>query len=170
VDSFPTDAVVTALLVAAAVWLSLRLMVMAPGILRHHAQPMDWSTLERSGKPNDYLLMPGPDADGAPAHFDQPAPALAQALRQTLKQMPRTRILAESQDGLRLEAVQRSLLIGFPDFISLRIEPTTSTAGENGAALWCYSRAHFGYSDLGVNKKRVLRLVQTAAEKLRGSG
>ncbi len=161
---FPLGAALTAILIAAALFLSLRLMVASPKIPQRYQALTNWQALERTGKPNDYLMMDGDAADRPAIRFDQPAAAVAQASRKVLRDMPRTRILSESEDGLRLEAMQRSRLIGFPDFISLRIEPS----GEEQSSLSAYSRAHFGYSDMGVNRKRIDALVRDIEQALTG--
>ncbi|MEM0922633.1 MAG: DUF1499 domain-containing protein [Pseudomonadota bacterium] len=46
--------------------------------------------------------------------------------------------------------VQRSKLVGFPDFLTVKSVPVAG-----GASLVVYSRSQYGYSDLGVNKARV---------------
>lgn len=60
------------------------------------------------------------------------------------------------QDG-HLTYVARSRLMGFPDAISIRLVPV-----DQGTRLEIYSRARFGYSDMGVNAARVARWIETA--------
>jgi hypothetical protein len=53
--------------------------------------------------------------------------------------------------------VARSRIMGFPDVISIRLAPV-----EGGTRLEVFSRARFGYSDMGVNAARVARWVAVA--------
>lgn len=50
--------------------------------------------------------------------------------------------------------VQRSRLMGYPDYLSIRILP----AGDGQETLVVLSRSRFGQSDLGVNAARLARL------------
>jgi uncharacterized protein (DUF1499 family) len=52
--------------------------------------------------------------------------------------------------------VARSRLMGYPDAISVRLTPLAQ-----GTRMEIYSRARFGYSDMGVNAARVARWIQT---------
>ena len=55
------------------------------------------------------------------------------------------------QDGLQYQYRQRSLVFRFPDFVDVRYIPID----DHTSTLAIYSRAKYGYSDFGVNKKRV---------------
>lgn len=46
----------------------------------------------------------------------------------------------------------RSTLFRYPDYTSFKVAPD-----EDGMAIYVYSRARFGYSDFGANKRRVYR-------------
>jgi hypothetical protein len=59
---------------------------------------------------------------------------------------PRVRLLAGSVEEGRLTWVARSVVWGFPDYIS-------AEAGPKGLEVW--SRLRFGRSDLGVNRARL---------------
>ena len=59
-----------------------------------------------------------------------------------------------SADGLHLTLVQRTALLRFPDYIDVAIQPAPGGNGD-GSTIAIYSRSRFGYSDLGVNRKRV---------------
>ncbi|WP_340301854.1 DUF1499 domain-containing protein [Roseobacter sp. HKCCD7870] len=54
------------------------------------------------------------------------------------------------EDGF-VTYVYRSRLMGFPDALSLTLDPTD----EGGTRVQIFSRSRFGYSDLGVNAARV---------------
>ncbi|GMG84866.1 DUF1499 domain-containing protein [Paralimibaculum aggregatum] len=124
---------------------------------RWHADPL---ASERTGRPNDHLVAPeglaaAPvDAVFAPVFppaAESPAALIAQLHRVAMAE-PRVTVVAGSPEALHVTYVQRSAVFGFPDYISVRAVPV---GGGAGLALW--SRARFGYSDMGVNAARVSR-------------
>jgi uncharacterized protein (DUF1499 family) len=78
-----------------------------------------------------------------------------QRIRAAVANLPRTRIVTESADYLHAES--RSALFGFVDDLELRRDPDAGVAHVRSAS-------RLGYSDLGVNRRRVesLRAAQTA--------
>lgn len=71
-----------------------------------------------------------------------------------LSSTPRVSVLSGSAAGGHVTYVVRSLVWGFPDYV---------TAQQDGNALKIYARSRFGRSDLGVNRGRVeqwLRLLE----------
>ena len=117
----------------------------------------EFDNLNVPTSPNTWLVAP---ADFAPAKpdasapvFDVPAKRLAQAWISVVESEPRTKILAVSEDGLQIEAEQRSAVFGFLDRISTKcvtLQPIRST-------LVAYSRSRVGYWDFGVNRSRLQR-------------
>lgn len=65
----------------------------------------------------------------------------------------RVRERVRSADGLARAYEQRTPLLGFTDDIDVRFV----SLGESRASLAVYSRSRVGYSDLGTNRKRVMR-------------
>ena len=59
-------------------------------------------------------------------------------------------ILLGERDGFATY-VQRTKLVQFPDYVSVK-----AVEVDGGSALHIFSRSRFGYSDRGVNKKRIL--------------
>lgn len=59
-------------------------------------------------------------------------------------------LAGQPEDGF-VTYVYRSRLMGFPDALSLTLDPTD----EGGTRVQIFSRSSFGYSDLGVNAARV---------------
>ena len=59
-------------------------------------------------------------------------------------------LAGQPEDGF-VTYVYRSRLIGFPDALSLTLDPTD----EGGTRVQIFSRSRFGYGDLGVNAARV---------------
>ncbi|MEM7177931.1 MAG: DUF1499 domain-containing protein [Pseudomonadota bacterium] len=114
---------------------------------------VDPSQVTRTGKPNDFLLAPPGTTRALP---DESSPVFAETPEELLDRVkkialgqPRVREIGTGP--LQATFEQRSALIGFPDFITVKAVDTG-----DGAALIVYSRSQYGYSDMGVNKARVL--------------
>lgn len=115
---------------------------------------VDPATAERTGSPNDYLVA----SDGTTAaETDVTGPVLGIPPKEHLflfdsvaRNSDRVTVLAGSVDDLHITYVQRSLVIGFPDYITVKAIPVG-----DGSALIIYSRSRYGYSDMGVNKDRI---------------
>lgn len=119
---------------------------------------LDFKTLQLSGKPNQYLMLPeGFESSATPDDrspvFAVAGATLSAALKRVALAEARTEMLSADDDAGAYEFVQRSAVFRFPDFISVKIVP----AGEGHSTLAIYSRAKVGYSDFGVNRKRVER-------------
>ncbi len=155
--------------------LMLALAACAMAANKEHGQPMDsdprildFAAVKTPSRPNAWLVAPPGTVDGAPSErapvLPMPAETAASAWRAIIESAPRTRIIAVSPDGLRIEAEQRSAGFGFVDRISAWFIPIDS--GRSTVAV--YSRAQTGYWDLGVNKRRVRdwlsRLAAAAAD------
>jgi uncharacterized protein (DUF1499 family) len=80
-----------------------------------------------------------------------------QAARAAVSALPRTRIVTESRDYLHAEC--RSPLLGFVDDLELHLRPAQRLLAVRSAS-------RVGYSDLGVNRRRVEEL----REALRSAG
>lgn len=116
---------------------------------RQHRDPL---TLTRSTNPNNLLLASGRDeADGPAPVWDATPEALMEAFDEVALGADRTTLLAGSVADLHATYLQRSMLMGYPDFISVKAMP----AEGGGASLAIYSRSKYGRSDLGVNAARV---------------
>jgi uncharacterized protein (DUF1499 family) len=152
-------AVLALVLLAAAGWYGWQLGPWADAATGEYGAPVDFAGLERKASPNQYLVAPDgltphakPDA-GSPV-FSVPPDRLRDAFLVVIAEAPRTTLLNRSADGLRLTLVQRSALLRFPDYIDVSIQPAPGGNGD-GSTIAIYSRSRFGYSDLGVNRKRV---------------
>ncbi len=121
---------------------------------RWHVDPL---TAVLSGKPNQYLLKP----ENAPV-FDMDARSLAVVFDAMAQAQPDVQLLAGSIDGLWLTYVQRSALMRYPDYISVRfIDRPDGTA-----TVAMFSRSRFGHSDLGVNQKRVGTWIKALGQEI----
>ena len=121
---------------------------------------ISFESLQRPSSPNTWLIGPAAapaslQVDSHAPEFGIPAAQLVDAWTQIVKRQPRTRIVAVSDDGLQVEAEQRSALFRFVDKISFR---AVALDGDR-STFYAYSRSQVGYWDLGVNRKRLERWV-----------
>lgn len=78
-----------------------------------------------------------------------PAPNAWRAAHTALLSLPRTKIIAETEDYLHAEC--SSAVFGFVDDLELHLRPEQRIIAVRSAA-------RLGYSDFGVNRKRVEKL------------
>ncbi len=114
-------------------------------------------TIDHGSKPNYYKSLP---EEGL---FDVPADQLERAFIAQISDLPRLKRLKEDHsDGFSATYIQRSLIFGFPDAITVRITPQS----KSGALIMLFSKSKFGYSDIGVNRKRVKSLLAGLRQQL----
>lgn len=116
-------------------------------------------------RPNQFLVCP-PSFCADEAHMGAPvfevsAERLAVAWDQQFGKLDRVELFQASSPSRR-EYVVRSKLFRFPDRISVEFVPL----GENSSSLAILSRSKYGYSDAGVNEKRVTKLLGQLARDL----
>jgi len=116
------------------------------------AEPVDFAALARPTSPNSCLAAPL----GTPG-VDLVTPPLAvdvatawPVLRGLGDGRRRVTLLAEWPDRHQVQWVARSALANFPDIIAAELATRPA-----GTVLFLYSRSLFGYSDFGVNRRRV---------------
>lgn len=115
--------------------------------------PLDFATLVPDARPRRWLVLPSefeavasPDQD-SPV-FELTPEAVLDAFKAVALAAPRVTLVRE--EAGQIELVQRSKLFRFPDYITVQ-----AFEAQGGAALAIYSRAVIGYSDMGVNRKRI---------------
>lgn len=129
---------------------------------------VDFETLRRPGSPNTYLAAPAglcreARADREAPVFSAPPRSVYDAWLRVLDGQPRTSVVHADPEGLVVEAVQRSALIGFIDDITARVLPAPS-----GATIAIYSASRLGRYDFGVNRKRVEAWLAALSDSLSG--
>lgn len=87
-----------------------------------------------------------------PLRFAQPPEKAWRAIREAVAALPRTAFVTETEDYLHAEC--RSALLGFVDDLELHLRPAEGIVAVRSAS-------RVGYSDLGVNRKRVEELRAT---------
>ena len=73
-------------------------------------------------------------------------------LRGLGESFPRTTLIQAWPERRQAQWVERSALVNYPDIIAAELVPLPE-----GAGLFLYSRSLLGWSDLGVNRRRVDR-------------
>jgi uncharacterized protein (DUF1499 family) len=131
----------------------ITLLVVALGITAFirfaPSDPADWHvdplTVTKPGKPNNWLIRDGGDA---PAVIlpDTPDQVMAK-LDAIARADPRTILLAG--EGFHKTWITRSARMAYPDYTSVRLEPSGK-----GTKLSLFARSRFGASDFGVNRAR----------------
>ena len=110
----------------------------------------DFFATDHGTKPNYYQSS---EEEG---RFEVPSDQLETAFIAEMLELPRMKVLALNRsDSFSATYVQRSLIFGFPDIISVQITPRSETS----AGITLFSQSKFGYSDFGVNRKRVKSLL-----------
>ena len=117
--------------------------------------PIDFKTLTRHRRPNQFLMCPkglcSAAIDVVSPVFDVPATQLRNVGVAVMAQQPRIQQVAADETALQYDFVQRSRLVRFPDLITVRFIPLPATQ----STFAVYSRSHIGYSDRGVNRRRI---------------
>lgn len=126
--------------------------------------PLDFSTLTPDTRPRRWLVLPGGlNAAAAPDQTSPVFPVAPDALLDAFKVLaldqPRVKLVREA--GGQVELVQRSKVFRFPDYITVQ-----AFEAEGGSALAIYSRAVIGYSDIGVNRKRITAWLDALSAQL----
>jgi len=130
--------------------------------------PIDFATLAPDTRPRCYLVLPeGFQAAATPnasSHYPGVTPeAVHDAFLAIAQAAPRVETVRT--EGGQVELVQRSKLFRFPDYITVQAFETEQD-GVSGSGLAIYSRAVIGYSDMGVNRKRIQAWLARLSEHL----
>ncbi len=117
---------------------------------------IDFATLDRGQRRNDFLMCPddlcAAASDENSPVFDAPVTEMRDRWMAMIDRQPRVELVAADGDALQYDFVQRSQLFRFPDTVTVRFVERSG----GGSTLAVYSRAHYGISDFGVNRQRVV--------------
>ncbi len=122
-------------------------------------ESVDFADLKLTDNPNQFLVCP-PGFCGTDPHADSPVfdvsvEQLRERWRDVVAVQPRVELLAEDEEGLQFDYVQRSARFRFPDIITVRFISVATYHSESQSTLAIYSRSIHGKSDLGVNRERI---------------
>ncbi|WP_240539986.1 DUF1499 domain-containing protein [Salinarimonas soli] len=128
--------------------------------------PVTFETLVRRSRPNDALACPADLCRSARPDIVPPLyPVSAERLREIVadvaRQDPETQIVFSARWEEQDRYVARTRLMRFPDTINVRVVPVAADA----ATVAIYSRSQLGYSDWGVNRKRIERWLDAIAAR-----
>ncbi|MXP61761.1 DUF1499 domain-containing protein [Roseomonas sp. M0104] len=117
--------------------------------------------------PSPNAALAAPAGSALPAHrrlepYRLAPTALMAALRRVATKRARCSLLAEWPEREQVQWVERTRWTNFPDIIAAQVLPDPA-----GAALVLYSRSLFGWSDLGVNGRRVAAWLAALDAELR---
>ena len=127
-------------------WIVLAAVVALLGYVRMApSDPARWHTAVEASESKDL--------EGGAIRVIKVAPDVLGQVHQAALNLPRTSVLAGSVAEGRITYVTRSKVMGFPDY---------TTVEQSGETLKMYARLRFGKSDMGVNAKRLERLVAAA--------
>jgi uncharacterized protein (DUF1499 family) len=127
--------------------------------------PLDFARFRRINKPNQFLALPaGFTATERPdliaGVFQATTDQVRDAWLEVLRSAPRVSAIRQSEG--QIEAMQRTALVGFPDWITA--QPVD--LGNGTASICVFSRSKYGLRDFGVNQKRVTEWLGELSKKL----
>ena len=120
----------------------------------------DMTNLEVPSSPNTWVVAPEgylktAKADAiAPLYAQEPA-VVFDKLVQIVKAAPRTSNIKVDTDALTISYASRVALTVFKDDVDIMVMEAES----GGSTLVAYSRSRVGYSDFGVNERRLTALI-----------
>lgn len=128
--------------------------------------PVAFEVLVRRARPNDALACPeGVCRRARPDILSPVFPVPAERLRAIVAQVaaedPETQLVYTARHEDQDRYVARTPLMRFPDTINVQVVPIS--ADESTLAL--YSRSQIGYSDRGVNRRRIERWLERIAQR-----
>jgi uncharacterized protein (DUF1499 family) len=127
--------------------------------------PLDFARFKKTWRPNQYLALPSSfkaaqDPDMLSPCFKASATEVLEAWQAVLRQQPRVSKIR--QTGLQIEAVQKTPLAGFPDWVTAQ----GVDLGDGIASICIFSRSKYGVRDFDVNEKRVRLWLSWLEQKL----
>jgi len=116
---------------------------------------LDFQHLCRPASPNTAFAAPAgtnPAPDLVTPTFHLPAARLYRILLAVAASQKRTVLAVEYPAARQAHFVARSAWLNFPDLIAVQVNEVSA----DSSALLLYSRSVYGYSDLGVNRRRLI--------------
>ncbi|MEM8794372.1 MAG: DUF1499 domain-containing protein [Pseudomonadota bacterium] len=120
--------------------------------------PVVFQTLEKTEKPNQFLVCPPDYCQRASIDMEAPVfPVPAKDLKAAVDKaaMEKKNVTRVFEGPLELRYLFRSPAFRFPDTVSIEFIDVNG-----GSTLAIYARAQLGYADFGVNEKRVKKWLE----------
>jgi uncharacterized protein (DUF1499 family) len=137
---------------------------------RIQREAVDFPTLELRDTPNQYLVCPegycAAQAHAAAPIFSVAVQELQDVWFDVISKQPSTTVIGRNEAARQFDIETLTPLVGFPDTITVRF--LELPGGQSTLAI--YSRSHYGYSDLGANKKRIDSWLGQLVVRLDGNG
>ncbi len=119
------------------------------------AQPIEFATLRKITKPNQFLVCPNGVCTETPdlvaKDYPVDAATLAAAWHKMAMAKPDMAELGRDDSARKVDYVQRTARMRYPDLITVQFYERSNAA----STLAIYSRSVYGHSDRGVNKARI---------------
>jgi uncharacterized protein (DUF1499 family) len=130
---------------------------------------IDFPALPPTTKQHSFLMCPegvcNLHADAPSPVFDMEWERLRTYWGEVIGHQPRVKLIAGDGELKKITYIQHTAILRFPDIITIEFFPV----GEHGSSFAIESHARYGYSDLGVNRKRVLEWVALLQNLVRES-
>lgn len=126
---------------------------------------IDFAQLKASTRPNWYLVCPAdlcPQAQAQSPVLNVSLTQLKQGWQQVIAAEYRITMLASNAEQTQMTYVQRSPVMHFPDIINVKL----IDLDDHHSTIAIYSAAIYGYSDNGVNQRRITLWLQRLQENL----
>ena len=130
---------------------------------------LDIDHIERPASPNSALAAPAVSdsaRDLVTPRYPVPASRLYAAVLAVAHEQPRVFLAVEYPAQRQIHFVARSAVLNFPDLVTAQV----MEAGPKASTLALYSRSVYGYSDLGVNRRRLTAWLAAVQSKVIRSG
>lgn len=126
--------------------------------------PVNFKTLKKTPKPNQYLLCPKDycveTPDTISSSYEISASKLFTKAHQLIKDDTELRLLATDESELSLRFLSRAPTLKFPDTTNIKVVEISDTQ----STLAIYAQAKIGSSDFGANKTRVDAMIKNLEE------
>jgi uncharacterized protein (DUF1499 family) len=133
-------------------------------------EEVDFSTLQLRPSPNQYLVCPRELCRAQPhaesPRFEVSVEQLRAAWLRVVQQQPRVTPLSSDPHEQQYEYRALTPVIHFPDAVTVRLLSVTADT----STLAIYSRSHYGYGDLGENRRRVRGWLEQLSNELATTG
>lgn len=146
----------------------LCLLISIPWIISYSVSlesTVNWQQIDISTPNYDLRCPPDfcPNPKAPSPVFDVPVDTLISAWKRVIARQPRVKLLDHDEKKACYDYAQRSKVFRFPDLITIQFIDLG-----NQSSFAILSRSIIGYSDLGVNKKRVTTWIACLESELKG--